>query len=480
MIDMSNEERNFPTWLRDQLLRTGLSNRQLAKKLGVLPPLIGKWLRGDIKTPTLENIVKLSEIFQEDINLLKDLLKINRQSILEGLIVDLENTSMIVEIEEIFDRSNELRRLGEYRQQSRLILITGISGIGKSSLAKSFYNLDYNSQPQEKILCRCYHHTSVKDIAEYVELFSEYDLIGDPIKFILQKLRRDRCLLILDNLDLDHQEYGDAYNQLLEQIAETEHQSCVIVTSCSKPKGLHKWEPRPKILQLQGISATEAIAFLADQGLSIESTSAVKLIQKYGGNPWGLKLAVQDILEKFKGDLAAYLQHSTMFAGDLHEEIHSIIQRLTDRELELLYWLVLQNEAICFADILHSFRDRPKSLSHSRDIGAAVNELQRRSLLQNHEGKFVLPNEVQNCAEHILLREILREIEEIASGAEPNKLRWLCSLDFTDAQIKLKDRFLRYEATLIQALTQLDAKVQECLIEELGYAIANLRYLLGK
>ncbi len=289
-------------------------------------------------------------------------------------------------------------------------------------------------------------------------------------------------MLILDNLDLDHQEHGNSYNQLLEQIAETKHQSCVIVTSCSYPKNFRTWEPRPKLVELKGISEAEAIAFLASQGLSTESTFTIKLIQKYGGNPWGLKLAVQDILEIFNGDISAYLQHSTMFAGDLHEEIYSVIQRLTDIELELLYWLTLQKEAICFADILHSYRDRPKFSTYSRDIGAAINELQRRSLLQNREGELVLPNEVQNCAEHILLREILREIETIATGtsltgADLNKLRWLFRFDFSEEQIKLRDHFARYEPVIIQALTQLEATLRE-QNGMIGYAIANLRYLL--
>ena len=61
-----------------------------------------------------------------------------------------------------------------------------------------------------------------------------------------------------------------------------------------------------------------------------------------------------------------------------------------------------------------------------------------------------------------------------------NKLRWLRSLDFANEQIKLCDRFSRYEPILIQALTQLEAQPKEQTVDAIGYAIANLRYLLGK
>jgi len=479
MMGMNNEERNFPTWLRDQLLRTGLSNRQLAKKLGVLTPLIGKWLRGDVKTPTLENLRKLADIFQEDFNLLVDLVKSSRQPIIEVPIIDPETTAMIVEIEEIFDRSNELRKLGEYKQQSRLILITGISGIGKSNLAKVFYN----SQPHEKILCRCYYNTSVKNIAEYVEVFSEYDLIDDPIKFILQKLKRDRCLFILDNLDLDHQEYGDSFHQLLEQIAETLHQSCVVVTCRSLPRGYSSWEPCPEVLRLAGLKQSEANNLLESMSISpkLEPALLHRLVQKYGGNPLGLKLAAQDIAKNFKGDLAAYLKHSTLVVGNLHDEIQSIIYCLSDLELEVLYWLALNKEPIYFGDILKEFPDRYKVSSRSTDIDKAIKELYRRSLLQSHDSEFYLQTEVQTYVEIHFLNEVQSELEAIASDvdldADVYKLRWLRSLELSDEKIKLRDRLFRRDPTLVEeAYSRLEVISQQ-LEKALGHAIANLRYL---
>ncbi|MFN5854648.1 MAG: AAA family ATPase, partial [Pseudanabaenaceae cyanobacterium] len=226
MSDNYGKKHTFAAWLNEQFkLRPDLSNRQLAKKLGVQLNLIGKWRRGDVKKPKYENLHKLADIFEEDFDLLVAIAYGSHESIIAESLVEPQFTSTIIEDKQIFGRTNDLEKLIEHSQQSRLLFITGISGIGKSYLAKAFYD----SQPQEKFLCKCYHYTSVKDIAEDIGVFSQHDLINDAIKLILQKLNRDRCLLILDNLDLDHQDHGDAYNQLLEQIAETEHQSYVIV-----------------------------------------------------------------------------------------------------------------------------------------------------------------------------------------------------------------------------------------------------------
>jgi len=475
MAQTSNKDQNFPTWLENQLRRTGLSNRQLAKKLGVLPALIGKWRRGDVKTPKLENMVELAKIFNEDLNVLMELVKNSRQPIIDKHRGDTETDSIVVEVEDIIDRKDELKKLDEYRQRSRLILITGILGIGKSILAKTFYNL----QSQEKILFKCNYKTSIKDIAEYVELSSEYDLIGDPIRFILQKLKRDRHLLVLDNLDLEHPEHGESYRQLLEQIAETGHQSCVIVTCRSLPRGYLSWEPSPEVMRLNGLTESEAYNFLVSLGISPESDRELlkALFNKYGGNPFGLRLAARDILDNFKGDLSAYLKHSTLFVGDLHDEIQNSIQHLSNLELELLYWLALQKEAICLGDILKEFPDRYKTSSRSTDINKAVKELDRRSLLQSHDSEFYLQTEVQTYVEIYFLNAVQSEIEDFLLDADVYKLQWLRCLNLSDEQIKLRDRLFRRDPELMgQAYGNLEviSRQPEKII---GHAIANFNYL---
>jgi transcriptional regulator with XRE-family HTH domain len=489
-MDHYSKSRQLGNWIKNELKQRGLNQEDLAKLMDVGPGQVSKIIKPKNPNyePTIDTLEKLAKAFEievpELVSKISDLDKVD----------DKNNISVPRSFSQhnFFGRSKQITQISEAINSHRLILVTGVAGIGKTAIVRKVLKTlpELLIQKFEKpLFCRLNNAYTITDLASYISYKSndKTDIplrqlkLNNPITEVLESLNRKSCLLILDNLDLDHQEHGDAYNHLLEQIAETKHQSCVIVTSRSQPKYLRKWEPRPKVLEIPGLSESEAIGLLTEQGLSAESTALKSLIQKYGGNPWGLQLATQDISEKFKGDLSLYLQHSTRFAGDLHEEIYSIIQRLTERELELLYWLVLQNEAICIDDIVLSCRDRSRLLSHYRDIDTAINELHRRSLLQYHENEVILPNEVQNCAENILLREIFYEIKLVAAGAAPNKLHWLSSLDLTEAQIKLRKRFERYDSTiLIQALNQLEAQKEEYSMTEIGYATANLRYLLGE
>ena len=86
---------------------------------------------------------------------------------------------------------------------------------------------------------------------------------------------------------------------------------------------------------------------------------------------------------------------------------------------------------------------------------------------------------MQLCAKLQLRKILAKEIKAIAAD-DMSKLRWLHRLDLVDEQIKLRDRFSRHEQLIIQALTQLAAISKEKGVNVIGYAIRNLRYLLGK
>ncbi len=445
---------NLGKSIKRNLDQKNWNQKQLAKSSGVSESTISKLINDTPEKPEYETLLSLASAFGIHVS---ELIKIHypkqiitgSDNIVEKLLV---NPSFSTE--NIFGRDNELATLIEYTDLSRLIFITGVVGLGKSTLAKTLRN-----------------HLS----EEFINIDPK-----SPIAEIINKLNGKRYFAILDNLNLEDKEYGESYSKLLEQIAESTHKSCAIVTCRSLPKDMHRWEPRPKVLSLKGLSEPEAIALLKSQGLATGAEQEIRdLIKIYGGNPLGLILAVEIIFKKYKGNLSAYLEHSTMFVHDLHKEISSVIHHLTELELELLYWLVLRKEAICWSKIAEEFCDRYKVSIQSRDIDAAVDELLRFSFLQIDESKLTVQTEVQNSAESLFRHEILSEIKAITAN-NINKLRWLRSLDFADEQIKLCDRFSRYEPILIQALTQLESQSQEQNVDAIGYAIANLRYLLGK
>ena len=474
---------SFAEWLNSQFAKdTDLTNGHLARKIRVGRQLIGKWRRGDVKNPNPKNLHSLAKFFEVDEAFLQVIAWGNDKSIIEAYIAHEEIIDKIAEqianidieeVENFSDGNAKFAELTEYSKQARLIFIVGMVGVGKSLLAKTFYNIRH-LQFQETIRFTAYDDSSIKDIAEYIAPFSE----GGANIRISRKLKQERCLLILDNLDLDNQEYIP----LLQEIAETKHQSCVVVTCRDCPRGYLDWTYRPKVVTLEGLDEPEAIALLQREGLSPQTDKKLvqTLIQKYEGNPWGLTLAVQDILELYNGNLAEYIgKTSTVFSRDFSKEIDRIIARLSALELEVLYWLALQNEAIPYSEIREAFTDRTTILIDGNEIGAAIKELNRRLLIEKDETGIALRTTVQLCAKSQLRKIFSKEIKAIAAN-NIDKLRWLRSLDLVDEQIKLRDRFSRYAPILIQALTQLESQPQEQTVDFIGYAIANLRYLLGK
>ncbi len=113
------------------------------------------------------------------------------------------------------------------------------------------------------------------------------------------------------------------------------------------------------------------------------------------------------------------------------------------------------------------------------EVGKAVQELNRRLLIEKDETGIILRTTVQLCAKLQLRKILAKEIKAIAAN-DMSKLKWLHSIDLVDEQIKLRDRFSRHEQLIIQALTQLEAISKEKGVNAIGYAIRNLRYLLGK
>ena len=101
----------------------------------------------------------------------------------------------------------------------------------------------------------------------------------------------------------------------------------------------------------------------------------------------------------------------------------------------------------------------------------------RRSLL-DYEREFTLSQAVHLCAEDYLSRTLSREIKNVNLDG----LGYLRSMKLSHEKIKLRDRISRAisEETLCQALNKLEDPSNKLSVDAIGYAIENLRYLLGK
>ncbi|GIK38370.1 MAG: hypothetical protein BroJett011_22030 [Chloroflexota bacterium] len=306
----------------------------------------------------------------------------------------------------------------------RLVALVGMGGIGKTVLATKVarqvsVHFDYviwrsliNAPPLTSMLRGWFHALSQQQLNRWP------DHLAEQLELLFDTLRRQRCLLILDNVETIMQQGSRAgqyrpgyevYGQLIQRFGDGEHQSCLLLTSRERPQGLARLandNPLIRFHQLAGLAEPAGLAILEGQGLSGPAHVLEGLIEHYSGHPLALKLIAQTIQELFAGDIEAFLREEAVIFDDIRDILDQQFARLTALERDIMVWLAIEREAVS-PQLLRD--DLVKSEAGGIFL-EALRSLQRRSLLEQSAAGFTLQNVIMEYTTDRLIDQVYREI----------------------------------------------------------------------
>ena len=329
-----------------------------------------------------------------------------------------------------YGREWELGLLSRWaiEERCRVISVLGQGGIGKSSLttqvmhrvAEEFEVVIWRSLRDvptcEALLDSCLQVLAPRRLAD---ASSSVERRQD---LLLECLRSRRVLLVYDNLESfleEGEENGrmradyEGFSRVLRHIAETRHQSCLLLTSREKPGDLAPLEGTQspvRALRLTQLDVEACQQLLAEKGVTGSTAEQLRLIDVYAGNPLALKIVAQAVVELFEGQIAPFLEQGEVVFGGVRVLLDKQYARLSRVEQHILLWLAILREPMNLQELLAVLGvPLPRG-----EVLEAVESLRRRSLIEPGKlpGSFTLQSVVMEYVTARLIAEVTDDIKQ--------------------------------------------------------------------
>ena len=399
------------------------------------------------------------------------------------------------EVSVFYGRTEELETLKRWivEDKCRLVALLGMTGIGKTALS-----VQLAEQIQDRfdyfIWRSLRRQPAVEDLLdELIYCLSKQgktsvpNNLNDQISRLLECLNESRCLVVLDNLETllqpkdlagnyakEHQGYGE----LLWRLGEERHQSCIVIISREKPKEISLLEGEDlKVcsLRIKGLELKYAAEILKANKLADEDDFE-GLIEIYRGNPLALKIVTNKIKDIFGGSVAEFLAQDITLSQDIRKLIDKEFERLSKEEIEIVRWMAILDAPVVLAHLKTYLPELESKLFE------ALESLWQRSLLEKNTEGFTLPTVVLDYLQEQLIEEVYHSIlNPKLDKMEPiDKYDWSLNESLSEKLIERLRKMVRNENRLQEQLNQIQAKLPEKSLVEVGYAEENIQLLREK
>jgi WD40 repeat protein/transcriptional regulator with XRE-family HTH domain len=383
--------------------------------------------------------------------------------------------------------------------RARLIGVFGVGGQGKTALTARFARAVV--EQFDYVLWISLRNAPLLDdvLSMAISFFGDHQglsrerLTSRDIAALLRLFAARRCLLVLDNFEAILQEgelagtYRPGYAgfaDLVTSVAQSEHKSCLVITSREKPAELARLRNTAiHTLDIAGFADTEGRAMLKHANLLGSDQDWQTFVSCYGGNPLSLLIVGEYIREIFDHRIAAFLETKRQVIGDVRTVLEQQFVRLTALEQAVFYCLAIAREPVGLIDMLHM---QPTfSVTH---LIEALWSLRQRALAEHSAQEFTLQNVIMEFATERLVESMCRELLE-------HTMSLLQRFPLVQASTKEYIRESQLRVLLIPLLTRLErslrqqdvvrrlhvlrAAAQQTLADNRGYAGGNLFNLLG-